>query len=218
MEKFVLGFKRTAFTLITLNALVGCSPADVVDDSNSQIDSYTLVSGTIEKTDTGKTTVASGTGTLLFTSSLPGVASRASFRIRGALNLGGSSSITLVTYANPPISKTSDVGIQILGDNSVGIKIRTWVHGQAPVELSSQELSAILYNDFDLVLDVHNNTDMTYNLLLWPSNYAAFSPQSSLISPGASLPLGNGFGVRYGLIMENASISILKMENAKVQY
>lgn len=213
MEKFILrSFLTLSLTLLS-TALISCSPAAVSESID--IDTYQKIYGIINSTtsDAGSTTV-SGTGGLLFTKALPGKNSSVSYELKGKLDYA-SSHITIVSHTNGSISESSNSGVSVkIERDGIGIKVSTWVGNQIPVTISNGTLGSILYNDFDIILDVHNTGD-TYSVLLWPKHYMVYSRQTSLIASNASLPEGLGQGNQFGLIIENASFTKMFVSNAK---
>ncbi len=213
MEKFILrSFLILNLTLLS-SSLISCSPAAVSESIG--IDKYQKVFGQITSTTSEEgPTVVSGTGGLLFTRGLPGITSSVSYSLRGKLDYDPSH-ITIISHTSGSISPTYNSGISIkIERDGIGIKVSTWVGNQIPVTISNGTLGSILYNDFDIIIDVHNTED-TYSILLWPKYYMVYSAATSLIASGTNLPEGLGNGIQFGLTMQNATFSKMLLDNAK---
>lgn len=213
MEKFILRSLQILNLTLISSALISCSPGTVTESIG--IDEYQTVFGqiTTNNSSDGITTV-SGTGGLLFNQALPGITSSVSYSLRGKLDYEPSH-ITIISHTSGAVSTPSNPGISVkIERDGVGIKVSTWVGNQIPVTFSNGNLGSILYNDFDVIIDVHN-TDSTYSILIWPKNYMVYSRETSLIAANASLPDGLGTGARFGMVIQNASFTKMLVGNAK---
>lgn len=211
MEKLILKY---LFILGTLT-LAACSPGEVADVSG--LDSYSIVSGSFSQADS---TALHGTGTVRFSTSLPGVASSRSLTLKASLNdTISASTVTAVLYASDlNIAGSSGVAVKFIRQGA-SVAAQIAVNGNSG-NVSTDSLSFYFPTALDVIIDVHN-VGTKSRIYIWRRDNVVYAPTSADIDSEAdlspSLPANQkGAGLFAGLILQNATVTAAQISTSKV--
>lgn len=187
-----------ATTLALTLALSACSSDD--DDtpagSTSAIEANSVLSGSPTVADNS----ISGTGSVLFTSSLGAVAGGRHFQVAALLDAG--ESFTIHAYADDQLANGIDLVVSRPANTPTSLEVS--VDGS---DLSSAFTGVSADQAINILMDVHSDEDPTH-VLIWPEGETAFDESTTLEnSEDTGSVTGQGAGAFWGITLDGAEVT-----------
>lgn len=179
-------------------ALAACSSDD--DDtpaaSASAIEANTVLSGTPTVADDS----VSGTGSVIFTTSLGAVDSGRHFQVAALLDEG--ESFTIHAYADDQLANGIDVVVSRPANTPTSLEVT--VDGS---DISSAFTGVAADQAINILMDVHNDEDPTH-VLIWPEGETAFDESTTLENSEDTGSVSNqGAGAFWGISLNGAEVT-----------
>ena len=195
MNNSVLNLFRTLTVAATLG-LGAC--ADNKNENNATIDYNSVLSGA--QALTVSDTTISGTGSLVFTSSLGALASGKHFDV--AVSLDAGDSLTLHAYS----SNTLAGGIDLVVSRPTNTPTSLMVTLDG-TDVSAGFTTVAADKEINIVMDVHNDENPAH-VLIWPKGETAFSTTTTLENSDDSGSVTHqGAGAFWGLSLVGATVT-----------
>lgn len=217
MEKFILKFSTKIVLCSAAFLAVSCGPA-IVDDVNG-LNPYAYVQGNFDqRTDQ----VLSGTGTVRFVETLPGVQSARSVSLKAELSESINQSSVSVVMNSSNINLPSNNGV-VVKFQRYGINILVTISVNGNVSTVSSLRTGLLFPAaLDVIVEVHNDYNFT-RVLVWRRDNRAYTTETADIDSARSgdlsptIPQGmGGPGVYMGLRMERALVTAAQVDLSKI--
>lgn len=212
MEKFILK-SLLALSLFSLAACSGVEPANV-----SGIDSNVIVSSSFSEYSSEK---IHGSGTIRFLDSLT-VSSSKSFALKASLDdTIAMSSVSVIMYSANSVMPTNNDGIMVTFSRSgASVNAQISYSGNAAI-VNTSRLSFYFPTSLDLIVEVHN-VNSKARVLVWRRNQVEYAPATADIDTeragdlNSSLPVQRGAGPYAGLIIQNSTVTVGRLDSQKV--
>lgn len=179
-------------------AITACSSDDDGGSavSSTAIEANTVLSGTPTVADDG----ISGSGSVIFTSSLGAVDSGRHFQVAALLEEG--ESFTIHAYANDQLANGIDLVVSRPANTPTSLEVT--VDG---TDISSAYTEVAADQAINILMDVHNDENPAH-VLIWPAGETAFDESTTLEnSEDTSSVSGQGAGAFWGLTLDGAQIT-----------
>lgn len=212
MEKLIL---KSLFLVVAL-ALAGCTPGEVEDISG--LDDYSYVSGNFSQSD--KTALHTSTfGTVRFNSTLPGVASSRSIKLKASLNESLTDSSVTVTFYNPQQSVPASSGISVTFTRSGASVTGTITVNGTSRTINSAAMTYFYPTSLDVVMDIHN-VGTKPRILIWRRDRTIYGVDTADVDSerdlASPLPNGAATGLFAGLTLERATVTAAQISTPMV--
>lgn len=212
MEKLIL---KSLFIFASLT-LAGCTQGEVEDISG--LDDYSYVSGNFSQSD--KTALHTSTsGSIRFSSALPGVASSRSIKLKASLNDSLTESSVAVTFYNPLQAVPSSSGISVTFVRSGASVTGSITVNGVSRNINSMAMTYFYPTSLDIVVDIHN-VGTKPRVLIWRRDRTIYGVDTAdvdserdLVTP---LPNGTATGLFAGLNLVRATVTAAQVSTPMV--
>ena len=186
--------------LASLLTLAACSSDDDGDSTavtGSAIEANSVLSGAPALLDDS----ISGTGSVIFTSSLGAVDSGRHFQVAALLDEG--ESFTIHAYADNELANGIDLVVTRPANTPTSLEVI--VDG---TDISSSFTSVAADQTINILMDVHNDENPSH-VLIWPEGETEFSDTTTLEnSEDTGVVNGQGAGAFWGITLSGAEVSM----------
>lgn len=188
--------------LAAVLSVVACSSDDDSDDGDgagaASIEANSVLSG--DTTLTASDNSLSGTGSVVFTSSLGAVASGKHFQVAALLDDGDS--FTIHTYSDDQLANGIDLVVTRPANTPTSLEVM--LDG---ADISSAFTSVAADQTINILMDVHNDENPTH-VLIWPAGETEFGETTTLEnSEDTGTVTNQGSDAFWGFTLQGAEIT-----------
>lgn len=180
-------------------AITACGGDNGSDDNASEnIDAHSIATGA--DTLTSEENSLSGTGSVVFTSSLGAVDSGSHFNVVASLDIGDS--FTIHAYSNNQLENGID--LVVTRPNNTPTSLEVTLDGS---DISSNFTSVAADQAIHILMDVHNNESPTH-VVIWPEGTDEFHEEDAIEnSEDSGAVTSQGAGAFWGITLSGAEVS-----------